>query len=107
MPASNARAIDKARTLPVDAVILDLEDSVAPEAKAAAREQMLQSVTAGGFGASVKVGSVDAAPYSIAQADFNTDGKPDLVTANNGGGNVSVLLNSYSAVSSLPCSTRT
>ncbi len=37
MPAANARAIDKARGLPADAVILDLEDSVAPDGKAAAR----------------------------------------------------------------------
>ena len=36
MPGSNARAIEKARTLPADAIILDLEDSVAPDAKAAA-----------------------------------------------------------------------
>jgi citrate lyase subunit beta/citryl-CoA lyase len=50
MPGSNARAIEKARTLDVDAVILDLEDSVAPEAKAAAREQVCAAVTAGGFG---------------------------------------------------------
>ena len=50
MPASNARAIDKARTLPADAVILDLEDSVAPEGKAAARQQMFDAVTTGAFG---------------------------------------------------------
>ena len=51
MPGSNARAIEKARTLPADAVIFDLEDSVAPEGKAAARQQVLNAVTAGGFGA--------------------------------------------------------
>src|SRR5207244_504104 len=50
MPGSNARAIEKARTLPADAVILDLEDSVAPEAKAAARRQVADAVSAGGFG---------------------------------------------------------
>jgi citrate lyase subunit beta/citryl-CoA lyase len=50
MPASNAKAIDKARTLPSDVVILDLEDAVAPEAKAAAREQAVAAVKAGGFG---------------------------------------------------------
>ena len=50
MPGSNARAIEKARTLPADCVILDLEDSVAPDAKAAARTQVSQAVTAGGFG---------------------------------------------------------
>jgi citrate lyase subunit beta / citryl-CoA lyase len=51
MPGSNARAIEKAKTLPCDAVILDLEDSVAPEAKVAAREQVADAVKAGGFGA--------------------------------------------------------
>jgi citrate lyase subunit beta / citryl-CoA lyase len=51
MPGSNARAIEKARTLPADAVILDLEDSVAPDAKAAARQQVMYAVTAGSFGA--------------------------------------------------------
>jgi citrate lyase subunit beta / citryl-CoA lyase len=50
MPGSNARAIEKARTLPADAVILDLEDSVAPEAKAAARQQVMDAVAAGSFG---------------------------------------------------------
>jgi len=50
MPGSNARAIEKARTLPADAVILDLEDSVAPDGKAAARQQVLDAVTAGSFG---------------------------------------------------------
>ena len=37
MPASNARALDKARTLPADVLIFDLEDAVAPDAKPAAR----------------------------------------------------------------------
>ncbi len=50
VPAANARAIDKARTLPCDLVILDLEDSVAPEAKAAARDQAVRSIGDGGFG---------------------------------------------------------
>ncbi len=51
MPGSNARALEKARTLPADAVILDLEDSVAPDAKAAARDQVAEAVKKGGFGA--------------------------------------------------------
>jgi citrate lyase subunit beta / citryl-CoA lyase len=50
MPGSNARAIEKAKTLPVDAVILDLEDAVAPNAKETARAQVMQAVRAGGFG---------------------------------------------------------
>ncbi len=51
MPGSNARAIDKARSLPADGVILDLEDAVAPDAKEAARAQVLDALKAGGFGA--------------------------------------------------------
>ena len=50
MPGSNPRALAKAKTLPADAVILDLEDSVAPEAKAQAREQVAAAVREGGFG---------------------------------------------------------
>jgi citrate lyase subunit beta/citryl-CoA lyase len=50
MPGSNAKALAKARTLPADALILDLEDSVAPEAKTAARAQVVETVKAGGFG---------------------------------------------------------
>ena len=50
MPASNARAIAKARTLDCDVVILDLEDAVAPDEKARARQQVVDEVRAGGFG---------------------------------------------------------
>jgi citrate lyase subunit beta/citryl-CoA lyase len=50
MPASNGRAIEKARTLPCDVVILDLEDAVAPEIKATARIQAVEAVSQGGFG---------------------------------------------------------
>ena len=50
MPGSNARALDKARTLPADSLILDLEDAVAPDAKDIARKQVCEAVKAGGFG---------------------------------------------------------
>lgn len=50
MPASNAKAIEKARTLDCDVVILDLEDAVAPDAKEMARQQAVEAVRAGGFG---------------------------------------------------------
>lgn len=50
LPASNARAIEKARTLDADAVILDLEDAVAPDAKVAARAAAAAAVSAGGWG---------------------------------------------------------
>ncbi|PZO07894.1 MAG: CoA ester lyase [Alphaproteobacteria bacterium] len=50
LPASNARAVEKARTLDCDVAILDLEDAVAPEAKAEARAAAVAAVRAGGFG---------------------------------------------------------
>jgi citrate lyase subunit beta/citryl-CoA lyase len=50
MPASNARAIEKARGLACDAIILDLEDAVAPDAKSDARAQAVAAIAAGGFG---------------------------------------------------------
>jgi citrate lyase subunit beta/citryl-CoA lyase len=50
MPGSNARALDKARTLAADTLILDLEDAVAPERKAEARQQVRAAIAAGGYG---------------------------------------------------------
>ena len=60
MPASNPRAVEKARSLPCDVVILDLEDAVLPEAKPAAREAAIAAVRAGGFGAREVVVRVNA-----------------------------------------------
>lgn len=50
MPGANARALDKARSLDADALILDLEDAVAPDAKAQAREQVADALRTGGYG---------------------------------------------------------
>ncbi|GAB3436550.1 CoA ester lyase [Actinophytocola sediminis] len=50
MPGANERALEKARTLPADALILDLEDAVAPAAKPAARERVCAAVAAGDYG---------------------------------------------------------
>jgi citrate lyase subunit beta/citryl-CoA lyase len=50
MPGANARALEKSRTLPADALIFDLEDAVAPEAKEVARRQVIDAVKAGGYG---------------------------------------------------------
>ncbi|HEY1135256.1 MAG TPA: CoA ester lyase [Nocardioides sp.] len=50
MPSSNAKALEKAKTLPIDGVILDLEDAVAPDAKPAAREAAVAAVTSGEYG---------------------------------------------------------
>ncbi len=51
MPGSNARALEKAKSLPCDGVIFDLEDAVSPDAKAQARNQVRAALLAGGFGA--------------------------------------------------------
>jgi citrate lyase subunit beta/citryl-CoA lyase len=62
MPGSNARAIEKAKTLPADGIIIDLEDAVAPDAKEAARKQVAQAVKEGGFGARevfIRVNAID------------------------------------------------
>ncbi len=50
MPGSNARALEKAREIAADALILDLEDAVAPDAKDLARNQVCEAVKAGGYG---------------------------------------------------------
>ncbi len=50
MPGANTRALEKGRTLPADGLILDLEDSVAADAKAQARENIFNAVKAGGYG---------------------------------------------------------
>lgn len=81
MPGSNARALEKARTLPVDGVILDLEDSVAPEAKEAARQQVTDTVKAGGFGARevfVRVNGVDT-PWHADDLSAAAHAAPDAI----------------------------
>ena len=81
MPGSNARAIEKARTLPVDGIILDLEDAVAPDAKAAAREQVVKAVKAGGFGRRevfVRINALDT-PWSIDDLTAAALAGPDAI----------------------------
>lgn len=50
MPGANERALEKAKTLPADSLILDLEDAVAPDAKAQARERVCAAVRSGAYG---------------------------------------------------------
>jgi citrate lyase subunit beta/citryl-CoA lyase len=81
MPGSNARAIEKARTLPADAIILDLEDSVAPDAKESARRQVKAAVEAGGFGAReviVRVNGIDT-PWHFDDMIAATQAAPDAI----------------------------
>jgi citrate lyase subunit beta/citryl-CoA lyase len=50
MPSSNERALEKAKTIPADAIIFDLEDAVAPDAKEAARGNAVAAVQSGEYG---------------------------------------------------------
>jgi citrate lyase subunit beta/citryl-CoA lyase len=81
MPGSNARAIEKAKSLPADSVILDLEDSVAPDAKVAARKQVADAVRAGGFGPRevvVRINGLDT-PWWIDDVLAMAGAKPDAI----------------------------
>jgi len=81
MPGSNARAIEKAKTLPADGIILDLEDAVAPDAKEAARKQVLEAVKAGGFGAReviIRINGLDT-PWWLEDLNAVAKAKPDAV----------------------------
>jgi citrate lyase subunit beta/citryl-CoA lyase len=81
MPGSNARALEKARSLPADGVILDLEDAVAPEAKVAARKQVAEAVQAGGFGARevfIRVNAIDT-PWHAEDLSAAAHAAPDAI----------------------------
>src|ERR1700716_2252145 len=79
MPGSNARALEKARNLPADGIILDLEDSVAPEARAAAADQTAQAIAKGGFGKRevlIRVNALDS-PWWIDDVAMAGKARPD------------------------------
>jgi citrate lyase subunit beta/citryl-CoA lyase len=81
LPGCNARALEKARTLSCDGVILDLEDSVAPDAKTMARRQVIGALTAGGFGRRevvVRVNGLDT-PWGEDDLDALAQAAPDAV----------------------------
>lgn len=81
MPGSNARALEKAKTLAADALILDLEDAVAPDAKELARKQVCEAVKAGGFGSrevSIRVNGF-ATPYGAADFQAALEASPDAI----------------------------
>ena len=81
MPGSNARALEKAKTLPVDGIILDLEDSVAPDAKETARKQVCDAVKAGGFGhreVMIRVNGIDT-PWHADDLSAAAHAAPDAI----------------------------
>jgi citrate lyase subunit beta / citryl-CoA lyase len=81
MPGSNARALEKARELPADGIILDLEDAVAPDAKAQARELIVKSLRDGGYGKRevfVRINGLDT-PWWVEDLNAVIAAKPDAV----------------------------
>jgi len=81
LPASNARAVDKARALACDVVILDLEDAVAPDAKDEARAGAVAAAAAGGFGPRelvIRVNGLDT-PWGEADLLAAAGVRPDAV----------------------------
>jgi citrate lyase subunit beta / citryl-CoA lyase len=81
MPGSNARALEKARTLPADALILDLEDAVAPDAKDMARGQVCNAVEARGFGEREVIVRINgfATPHGAADFAAALDARPNAI----------------------------
>jgi citrate lyase subunit beta/citryl-CoA lyase len=81
MPGSNARALEKAKSLAADALILDLEDAVAPDTKAAARDQVCAAVKAGGYGHRelvIRINALDT-PWGEADLAAAASAAPDAV----------------------------
>ncbi|XSG81826.1 MAG: HpcH/HpaI aldolase/citrate lyase family protein [Methyloligella sp. ZOD6] len=81
MPGSNERALQKAKTIPADALIFDLEDSVAPDAKIRAREQVCAAVKDGGYGDRELVIRVNALETPWGTDDLNAacEAAPDAI----------------------------
>ncbi|WP_298252656.1 CoA ester lyase [Bradyrhizobium sp.] len=81
MPGSNSRALEKARVLAADTMILDLEDSVAPDAKPLARDQIAKAIAAGGFGKRevwVRTNALDT-PFWADDAKMAAKARPDAI----------------------------
>ena len=81
MPGSNERALEKAKTLDADALILDLEDAVAPDAKEKARAQVMAAITGGGYGRRELVVRVNglATPWGAADLAAAAAAGPDAI----------------------------
>lgn len=60
IPASKVRALEKARDLPCDAIIFDLEDAVAPDAKVDARATLAQALAQGGYASRLRIVRINA-----------------------------------------------
>ena len=88
MPASNERALEKARTIPCDGLILDLEDAVAPEAKPAARAAACAAATSGAYGLrelTIRVNGADT-PWHRGDLEAACAAGPDAIVVPKVGG---------------------
>jgi len=83
MPGANERALEKAKTLPADSLILDLEDAVAPEAKIEARDRVCNVVKAGGYGPRELIIRVNGQDTEWGKADLKAaaHANPDAILA--------------------------
>jgi citrate lyase subunit beta/citryl-CoA lyase len=81
MPGSNERALEKAKTIAADALIFDLEDAVAPDAKPLARDQVCATVKNGGYGGREIVIRVNAleTPWGTEDLLAACDAEPDAI----------------------------
>jgi (3S)-malyl-CoA thioesterase len=81
IPGSKDRALDKARTLPTDAILFDLEDAVAPDEKPAARATLAGALAQGGYGARVRIVRINdlGTPWGAADVAAMADARPDAL----------------------------
>jgi citrate lyase subunit beta/citryl-CoA lyase len=81
MPGSNVRALEKAKSLPADALILDLEDAVAPDAKSEARDQVCAAVKEGGYGHReliIRINGLET-PWGLDDIEAAIEAAPDAI----------------------------
>ncbi len=69
IPGSKDRALDKARSLPVDVILFDLEDAVAPDAKVAARDTLFAALADGGYGSRLRIVRINGLDTAWGAAD--------------------------------------
>lgn len=81
MPGANERALEKAKALAADSLILDLEDSVAPDAKAEARAKVAAAVKGGGYGRReivIRINGLDT-PWGVEDPKMAAEANPDAI----------------------------
>ncbi|MGO4914073.1 HpcH/HpaI aldolase/citrate lyase family protein [Pseudogemmobacter sp. W21_MBD1_M6] len=81
IPGSKERALEKAKTLAVDAIIFDLEDAVSPEEKTSARHLLAQSLMAGGYGARARIVRINGfdTEWGADDLDVIAEAAPDAI----------------------------